>query len=180
VGKHPHTILFVSYLLPTEQHCFVSDLLPTESLIFKRCIIFDTQKQTGEKIMSQEKLVEGDDWRSILKKAEEESRAEEAPKLEKLELIAGDWAITFLDNGNAYSFERNNKTTYGVSFVVNAKHITSGGNFPNVAWGITANSILKLLEPETNLIGCVLKLTATGSGMQRRYPSKTLIAPKVK
>ena len=180
MGNYPHITLFVSDLLPTEQYCFVSVLLLTKLLKCKRCIIFDTQKQTGEKIMSQEKLVDGEDWRSILKKAEEESKADEAPKLEKLELIAGDWAITFLDNGNAYSFERNNKTTYGVSFVVNAKHVTSGGNFPNVAWGITANSILVLLKPETNLIGCVLKLTATGSGMQRRYPSKTLIAPKVK
>ena len=122
----------------------------------------------------QEKLVDGEDWRSILEKEE----TAQTPANEKLELIAGDWSMEFLDNGTPYDFERYGEKVNGVAFIVNAKHISSGGNFPEVSWGVTAKSLLKLISSIKNVTGYKLVFTATSSGMQRRYSLAEIFEPK--
>ena len=97
-----------------------------------------------------------------------------------LALIAGDWAITFLSNeAEEYEFERANKTVTGVSFTVNAKHVNSGGNFPNIKWAVTAKGLLRELVDIEDLTGVVLKFKAIGSGLQRKYENLEIIEPKV-
>lgn len=129
--------------------------------------------------MSKQEKLDPNNWRDILEReaieAKEKAKKEE---LTKLSIMAGDWALTFLDDGTPYTFERNGETKHGVAFLVNANHMTSGGQFPNVKWNVTAKRIKRLLMDESNLIGCVLKLTVTGSGINTRYPNMDLVIPK--
>jgi len=99
-------------------------------------------------------------------------------KIEQLTLRAGRWEMEFLDNGTPYTFERGGKTQDGVSFEVNAKNTETNENYPSVKWGITAKSILKQLAIIDDLVGWKLKLTATGEGLNRRYPEIDTKAPK--
>lgn len=96
-----------------------------------------------------------------------------------LTIIAGKWAITFSDNGEEYEFERGGKTVQGVRFQVNAKHLDSGGNFPNISWGCTAVTLLRKLADIEDLQGYVMKFLATGTGLQRKYDQIEVVAPKV-
>lgn len=99
-------------------------------------------------------------------------------KIEQLPMRAGNWIIEFLDNGTVYTFERGGKEQRGVSFRVNAKNTDTNDNYPDVKWGVTANSILKRLASVDDLVGWKLKLTATGEGLARRYPDIDLSAIK--
>jgi len=97
-----------------------------------------------------------------------------------LRLIAGKWAITILDEGRAYEFERGGETKHGVAFLVNAKHLDSGGNFPNHSWGVTAKTLLARLAETDNTIGCVIMFLASGDGLSRRYSEISVKEPQQK
>jgi len=96
-----------------------------------------------------------------------------------LTIVAGKWAITFLSDGEQYEFERAGETKSGVSFKVNAKHLDSGGTFPNVNWGVTAKSLLRKIASVENVEGCVIKFLASGNGLQRKYESVELVEPAI-
>jgi hypothetical protein len=129
--------------------------------------------------MSNQERLNGETWREILERENTEAKDKaDKEQLTKLSIMAGDWAITFLDDGTPYTFERQGETKHGIAFLVNAKHLTSGGNFPNVKWNVTAKRIKRLLMEQSDLTGCVLKLTVTGSGIQTRYPDMDLAVPK--
>lgn len=144
----------------------------------------------SKKDEKQETINGAKSWREIL----EESEETEIPEENRLTVIIGDWAITFLDNGNPYSFDSKRKRkqadgeykeetqkVFGVNFLVNAKHMNSGGTWNNVTWGVTAKTILRRLAQATNdLIGTVIRFKATGEGLQRRYQIDSVKVPEVK